>query len=109
MKWSLLRVSRELLLLAVLYFAYSAARLLASDDTALAIRHAKDVVGVERWWHIGVEVSWNSVLARHEYISVFAGYWYASMHYVVTPIVLRSEEHTSELQSLRHLVCRLLL
>src|SRR5205814_9189105 len=25
------------------------------------------------------------------------------------PIVVRSEEHTSELQSLRHLVCRLLL
>src|SRR5262245_65375078 len=25
------------------------------------------------------------------------------------PLVLRSEEHTSELQSLRHLVCRLLL
>src|SRR5205814_8639882 len=25
------------------------------------------------------------------------------------PILLRSEEHTSELQSLRHLVCRLLL
>src|ERR1035438_10758140 len=27
----------------------------------------------------------------------------------VPPIVTRSEEHTSELQSLRHLVCRLLL
>src|SRR5437899_9756978 len=25
------------------------------------------------------------------------------------PLILRSEEHTSELQSLRHLVCRLLL
>src|SRR6202020_1346858 len=28
---------------------------------------------------------------------------------LVTPPALRSEEHTSELQSLRHLVCRLLL
>src|ERR1035438_10608472 len=27
----------------------------------------------------------------------------------VSPLVVRSEEHTSELQSLRHLVCRLLL
>src|SRR5205814_5261816 len=26
-----------------------------------------------------------------------------------TPVKMRSEEHTSELQSLRHLVCRLLL
>src|SRR5205814_10201576 len=30
------------------------------------------------------------------------------IHLVVTvPIVIRSEEHTSELQSLRHIVCRL--
>src|SRR5205814_4694512 len=28
---------------------------------------------------------------------------------IVLPKVIRSEEHTSELQSLRHLVCRLLL
>src|SRR5438045_8317004 len=28
---------------------------------------------------------------------------------VFSPLSLRSEEHTSELQSLRHLVCRLLL
>src|SRR5262245_64920488 len=28
---------------------------------------------------------------------------------VQIPIIFRSEEHTSELQSLRHLVCRLLL
>jgi hypothetical protein len=88
MRRSLWRIARELVLLAVLYVAYSAARLLASDDTALAIKHANDILGIERWWHIGVEASWNSVLARHEFLSIFAGYWYASMHYVVTPLVL---------------------
>ncbi|HEY7044034.1 MAG TPA: phosphatase PAP2 family protein [Nocardioidaceae bacterium] len=82
------RIARELVLLAALYVAYSLARLLASDDTREAIKHARDVVGIERWWHIGVEVSWNSALSQHEAFSVFAGYWYASMHYVVTPIVL---------------------
>ncbi len=85
---SVWRVVRELVLLAVLYVGYSAARLLASDDTALAVKHARDIVGVERWWHLGVEVSWNSILADHDFLSVFAGYWYASMHYVVTPLVL---------------------
>ena len=88
MRRSLWRIAGELVLLAVLYVAYSAARLLASDDTALAIKHANDVLGVERWWHIGVETSWNSVLARHEFLSIFAGYWYASMHYLITPLVL---------------------
>src|SRR5262245_62999765 len=32
-----------------------------------------------------------------------------SLSWNVKPFPLRSEEHTSELQSLRHLVCRLLL
>src|SRR5205814_10439971 len=31
------------------------------------------------------------------------------MHYLAMEYIDRSEEHTSELQSLRHLVCRLLL
>src|SRR5258705_8789207 len=39
---------------------------------------------------------------------------YIDIHIITPPLViplhrLRSEEHTSELQSLRHLVCRLLL
>jgi hypothetical protein len=85
---SLWRVVRELVLIALLYVAYSSARMLASNDTRLALGHAKDLVNIERWWHIGVEVSWNSVLARHEALSVMAGYWYATMHYLVTPLVL---------------------
>src|SRR5205814_10558132 len=31
------------------------------------------------------------------------------IHHALAVITIRSEEHTSELQSLRHLVCRLLL
>src|SRR5262245_65319863 len=35
--------------------------------------------------------------------------WTATEHPSPTALHVRSEEHTSELQSLRHLVCRLLL
>src|ERR1035438_10367873 len=44
-------------------------------------------------------------------ILLSSGYWALSGQEwcpVATPIFRRSEEHTSELQSLRHLVCRLL-
>ncbi|MEP6665167.1 MAG: phosphatase PAP2 family protein [Nocardioidaceae bacterium] len=85
---SIARVAREVVLLAVLYVGYSLARLLASNDTRIALDHATDVVQVERWWHISIELSWNSMLAQHEALSVFSGYWYATMHYIVTPIVL---------------------
>src|ERR1035438_9695002 len=37
------------------------------------------------------------------------GPWLARLEFVYDLLPLRSEEHTSELQSLRHLVCRLLL
>src|SRR5205814_5772116 len=40
---------------------------------------------------------------------VYAGKLLAKTTWAKTPSVARSEEHTSELQSLRHLVCRLLL
>src|SRR5262245_64605995 len=43
-------------------------------------------------------------------VSMPARPWgYAAMITIHVTYVLRSEEHTSELQSLRHLVCRLLL
>src|SRR5262245_63691395 len=45
--------------------------------------------------------------------AVLAGFPLPGLHVrdllLAVPGVLRSEEHTSELQSLRHLVCRLLL
>src|SRR3712207_6943701 len=34
---------------------------------------------------------------------------YLAMNFVPTPLTIRSEEHTSELQSRQYLVCRLLL
>src|SRR6195952_5856493 len=41
----------------------------------------------------------NSLRSSHQHWSGKSPFW----------VVMRSEEHTSELQSLRHLVCRLLL
>lgn len=92
------RVLRELALIGGLYLAYSMARLLASDDGAVALRHGRDVLALERWTWTDVEASWNTVLSGHQSLSVLAGYWYATMHYVVTAAVLvtlwrRSHHH----------------
>src|SRR5437899_9653524 len=54
----------------------------------------------------------RSVVGQYEFITgVATGEVSPSnpQNAVITDIQLRSEEHTSELQSLRHLVCRLLL
>src|SRR5437899_6437191 len=49
---------------------------------------------------IGPDVLWDSIWRQPKFVQANA---------VIGLDDLRSEEHTSELQSLRHLVCRLLL
>src|SRR5437899_10136551 len=50
----------------------------------------------------------DSVADRVDYFRDLLGRW-AENFFAIDTNHLRSEEHTSELQSLRHLVCRLLL
>src|SRR2546422_8049506 len=60
--------------------------------------------------------SWPLIATRSAEMSVmevgiasFHGLYYANAPYQMAVAVTRSEEHTSELQSRLHLVCRLLL
>src|SRR5262245_60182668 len=66
----------------------------------------------ERAERLGYDSVWvgDSLLARprHEPITLLAGVAGRTQR-VRLGTAVRSEEHTSELQSLRHLVCRLLL
>src|SRR5690625_6243107 len=50
-------------------------------------------------------------IQRADWVIVGPGSWYTSVlpHLMIPEIAERSEEHTSELQSRGHLVCRLLL
>src|SRR5258705_6149445 len=56
-----------------------------------------------------VKESLESVRFAHEVLKQGTGVELAFEDAVARGVVRRSEEHTSELQSLRHLVCRLLL
>ena len=41
--------------IAVLYVGYSASRTLASDDRGAALGRAKDLLGLEKAWHLDIE------------------------------------------------------
>lgn len=88
MRRSVRPVLRELALVAGLYVAYSMARQTASDDVGSALRHGRDLLALESRTGMDVELSWNALLAGHQHVSVVAGYWYATMHYLVTAAVL---------------------
>jgi hypothetical protein len=78
----------ELALLGVLYVGYSAARLLADDDRRRAVANARHVLGVESWLHLDVEAALNHLVTGAPAVALLASYWYAALHYLVTPAVL---------------------
>src|SRR5262245_62634255 len=57
----------------------------------------------------------GGAIANRYFLPLYPAFWFAAGRparaawAVLEAILTRSEEHTSELQSLRHLVCRLLL
>src|SRR5262245_62433174 len=75
--------------------------------------------GVIKWFSDGLRHSieasgmgWQGAAAVLVLVFLFSHYFFASTTAHITAMMLakkRSEEHTSEFQSLRHLVCRLLL
>jgi hypothetical protein len=81
---------RQLVLLGVLYVAYTASRTLADGDLAPARRHTARLVDLERWLHVDLELWLNHLISGTRPLAVGASYWYAVLHYVVTPSVLIS-------------------
>jgi len=79
---------REVALLAVLWTVYSASRMLADNDLAQARGHASTVLDIERFLHLDIESWLNHAVTPVSAIAVPASFWYASLHYLVTPSVL---------------------
>lgn len=85
--WRLTGV-REILLLAVLYVAYSVIRTFASDDFSQAVQHATALLNFEQWLHIDVESWLNDQFHAHRWLEVAAAFYYAAAHYLLTPLVI---------------------
>lgn len=79
---------QEIALLASLWIFYSLTRLVAADDLVAARGRAADLLHVERFVHLDVESWLNNALAPVNQIAVPMSFWYATLHYLVTPAVL---------------------
>lgn len=79
---------REIALLATLWIAYSASRYVARDDVEAARGRAADILHIERFLHLDIESWLNHALTPINEIAVPMSFWYASLHYLVTPAVL---------------------
>ncbi|MFF3122437.1 phosphatase PAP2 family protein [Streptomyces sp. NPDC057908] len=78
----------ELPLLALVYAAYSAGRLVARGDVSTAVDHGLRILHLEKTLHINFEHPLNRLLTAHPSIGIPADFIYASLHYLVTPAVL---------------------
>ncbi|MEV0091740.1 phosphatase PAP2 family protein [Streptomyces sp. NPDC050738] len=78
----------ELLLIAVVYSAYSAGRLLARGNTQDAIDHGLGILKAEKLLHLNLEHPLNRFLTHTPAVGIPADFIYASLHYLVTPVVL---------------------
>jgi hypothetical protein len=79
---------RELALCFGLYALYDVTRLWARGGYPSARRHAIGVLHAEQFLGIDIEHAVNHAVSPITWISVAASYWYATMHFIVTPLML---------------------
>ncbi|QAY63796.1 phosphatase PAP2 family protein [Xylanimonas allomyrinae] len=81
-------VVREIALCLGLYGLYTVTRLWASGAYPAAARNALDVLHVEHLLGLDIERAVNHALSPVTWVSVASSYWYATMHFIVTPLML---------------------
>ncbi|MEV0980699.1 phosphatase PAP2 family protein [Streptomyces sp. NPDC049915] len=83
-----LRWWTELPLVLLVYGCYSAGRLLARGDVSDAVDHGLALLRVEKFLHLNAEHPLNRLFTGNPWLGVPADFWYASLHYLVTPALL---------------------
>jgi PAP2 superfamily protein len=89
---------REVVLLGGLYLAYELGRMVSRDELSEALVNSRHLLGLERAWHLDPEHPLNHAVSGHLLLAVPAAYFYSTLHYLVTPLVLlwmyrRHREH----------------
>ncbi|MEV6051196.1 phosphatase PAP2 family protein [Streptomyces sp. NPDC052107] len=83
-----LRWWTELPLILLVYGCYSAGRLLARGDVSSAVDHGLAILRIEKALSLNAEHPLNRLFTREPWLGVPADFWYASLHYLVTPAIL---------------------
>lgn len=79
---------RELILVATFYAFYDAIRGVIAGSIPRAQSDAGDLLRWERWTHLDPEHALNNALQHISLLAVPACYFYATLHFIVTPAVL---------------------
>ncbi|MCT7357125.1 phosphatase PAP2 family protein [Streptomyces sp. 15-116A] len=83
-----LRWWTELPLIVLVYACYSAGRLIVRGDVSDAVDHGLAILRIEKALYLDAETPLNRLFTREAWIGIPADFWYASLHYLVTPALL---------------------
>ncbi|MDT4949902.1 MAG: hypothetical protein QOJ37_2497 [Pseudonocardiales bacterium] len=86
--WYSRRWLREVGFVALIYLAYEASRGLQNGALATATRNGWGILNWERAWDLDPEDLLTNGLTHAPPLAVAAAYFYSTMHYLITPIVL---------------------
>ncbi|MFE7429101.1 MULTISPECIES: bifunctional glycosyltransferase 87/phosphatase PAP2 family protein [unclassified Streptomyces] len=78
----------ELLLIRVVYSAYSQVRLAATAGRDTAERHGTQVHSLEQWLHIDIEHWANHAVVEIDWLRDFFDFYYTSFHFIVPLTIL---------------------
>lgn len=90
LRWRRLSAPVELISIGLGYALYSLVRLISGQTRRVvaSYAHAYAILDIEKSLGIFHEVSLNDFLVQHHGLVMFSSYWYATAHFVVTPLVL---------------------
>jgi hypothetical protein len=90
LRWRRLPAPIELVSIGLGYGLYSLVRLISAQPDRLTAskNHAYSVLHVEQALGLFHEEPLNHFLVDHHWLVLFCSYWYATAHFVVTPVVL---------------------
>jgi hypothetical protein len=86
--WRRLPIVLELITLGVAYGAPSLVRVVLTTTRSVAFSHAMALYQVETTLHLNVEPWLNRLVAPHDLAAVAVGYYYGTLHFILTPLTL---------------------
>jgi hypothetical protein len=78
----------EIITVIVGYGLYEIVQGAAPAHRGSAFQNAHGLLKVEGWLHLNPELAVNGFVNAHRVLAVLAGYYYDSLHYLITPSVL---------------------
>ena len=88
LSWRRLPAHVELVSIGIGYALYAVTRVLAPHRAVVSFVHADEVRSLEQSFGLFHELRINEFLTAHAGLGILSAYYYASLHFIVTPLVL---------------------